>query len=500
MHPIRFFPPRVVFAALLLGAALLGFADDQTSGGPPGQTPNAAAPPDERFEELARWCDSRSMTLEAAVTRRRVFPSADYELVLPKRPVQSFLSLPEDATKQQTEWFDRLRRIQTSSGNELLEQAQSLARAGKGYRAVRTVLRAACADPDNDQIRALFGETLRDGRWLNQGQIERLQQGQVDHPDYGWVAKEDIPRYESGEILYRGRWLSAEEVSRQKKPISWQVQTDHFKITTSISLSEAVRIGRLLEDFHDFWFFSFPESSMTEKEAAGFVLGKGLPQRKRHQVKVFRNRGEYLTAATRLDPTAVVSSGGYLPAVRSIYIYPSEDPNDTPLETMLFHEATHQLFAESPIASRALSRQRLTAGVRGNYWVLESIAVYLETFQSLPDRCRAGGTRSLRFVRAKERLHEPEGLLPLQKVVSLGKEEFQSSGRLPALYTESAGLGHFLFHADGGRFAPVFRELLTRVYSLRDTPEDLAQLTGLSFENLDTAFRGYLDKTPFSQE
>ncbi|MBQ1455316.1 MAG: hypothetical protein IIZ25_05665 [Thermoguttaceae bacterium] len=500
MSPIRFCLSNVLFAALLLGAAAWGFTGDQTSVRLPGATENGAAPPDERFEELARWCDSRSMTLEAAITRRRVFPSADYEIALPKRPVQSFLSLPEDAAKEQTDWFDRLRQIQTSSGNELLKQAQSLAREGKGYEAVRVVLRASCADPDNSQIRALFGETLHDGRWRNQGEIRHLEQGQIDHPAYGWVAKEDVPRYESGELLYRGRWLSAEELDRQKKPVAWQIQTDHFKVTASISLPEAVRIGRLLEEFHYFWFFSFPESSMTEKEAAGFVLGKGLPQRKRHQVKIFRNRAEYLTAATRLDPTAVVSSGGYLPAVRSIYIYPSEDPNDTPLETMLFHEATHQLFAESPIASRALSRQRLTAGVRANYWVLESIAVYLETFESLPDRCRAGGTRSLRFVRAKERLREPEGLLPVQKFVILGKEEFQSSSRLPALYTESAGLGHFLFHAGGGRFAPAFRELLTRVYSLRDTPEDIAQLTGLSFEDLDTAFRGYLDKTPFAEE
>ncbi|MBO7680274.1 MAG: hypothetical protein J6S75_11450, partial [Thermoguttaceae bacterium] len=64
MFPIRFCPARVLFAALLLLAALRGGADDQTSGGLPGETSNAAAPPDERFEELARWCDSRSMTLE----------------------------------------------------------------------------------------------------------------------------------------------------------------------------------------------------------------------------------------------------------------------------------------------------------------------------------------------------------------------------------------------------------------------------------------------------
>lgn len=484
--------PRFVLRLFLFAALSLGSV---TSRGIRGEITRV-----DSFEELARWCESRSMPLEAAVTRLRIFPEDDYALLLPKRPTGSVLSLPEDATEDQTDWFRQLQAIQTASGTALLKQAQSLARSGRGYEALRTVLRAVCADPDNSQLRALFGETLYEGLWRSADQIERLKQGQIDHQTFGWIVKEDLPRYEAGERSYHGRWLSNEEISRAKKPILWQIQTDHFKITTSISLEMAVQIGRLLEEFHYFWFFSFPESSMTEKEAAGFVLGKGLPQRKRHLVKVFKNRQEYLEAATRLDPTAVVSSGGYLPAVRSIYIYPSENSNDTPLETMLFHEATHQLFAESPTASRSLSRQRLTAGVRANYWVLEGIAVYLETFESLANQYRAGGTRSLRFVRAKERLNEQEGLLPLEGFVSLGKERFQSSDRLPALYTESAGLTHFLFHYDAGRFAPAFRELLTRVYSLGDSPDDLSQLTGLSNGDLDRAFHDYLNSVPFSEK
>ena len=454
----------------------------------------------QRLTRLAERCESESMPLEAEITRRRLWENPSGAFILPRLSSRPQSALPDDATDAQKRWFDDLRTIQTEESVRLWERAKELARTGDGYGAFDMAACALFADPQNESLRRLFGERLDEGCWRTEYQIARRKAGEIDHPTFGFLPEENIPRYEASERFYRSRWMSADEEARQrsKRNQPWVIETDHYRVSTTVSLEEGVRLGRLLEEFHRFWRLSFVRMTMTEKEAASFVLGRFEPKEKRHNVRVFRNREEYLAAATRIDPTATVSSGGYLPSAAAIFIYVAENPDDTPLETMLFHEATHQLFAESAATRKAAPRSEgLTAGLKSNYWAMEGIAVYLETFRVESDHCAVGGLQSFRLVRAAERASEPGGLMLLERFTALGKEAFQRDANLPALYTEAAGLTHFLFHADGGKYRAPFFELLLRVYLNRAEPDDLARLCGLSFEELDARLRDYLQNTPF---
>ena len=64
-----------------------------------------------------------------------------------------------------------------------------------------------------------------------------------------------------------------------------------------------------------------------------------------------------------------------------------------------------------------------------------------------------GGTASYRFLRAKERADEADGLLPIAQLAAMGKNVFQSDPQPAKLYTESAGLVSFFFHGDGENIA-----------------------------------------------
>ena len=456
-----------------------------------------------RMTELADRCSADGMNLEAEITRRRIGPDDPYGFFLPVLPDAPLSALPDDASPEQRRWFAEMREIQRSEGEKYLARAKELAEKREGYAALETAARGLLIDPESEPLRALFGWRPHDGKWRTDWEIERLDRGETDHAVFGWIPKSDLPRYEAGERPRGKNWISAERDAAE--PIRFasarKIETEHYRIRSTAPLEETVRLARRLEEYHHVWTFFFLPMTMTEREAAGVVAGKKRPTERPHKIALFRNRAEYLDAAMKLDRTAGVSSGGYFASEETVYVYLT-DPNnsdETPLETMIVHEGTHQLFAESPRTKKGSRRDGLLAGVDSNYWVLEGIATYMETFVERPNGYAVGGLKSYRFIRAKERADEPGGLLSTAELSALGKKGFQESANLPALYTESAGLAHFLFHAEEGRFRNAFLDLIFLVYRDQADPETLSKLTGLSFGELDQRFREYLKSTPFEE-
>ena len=70
----------------------------------------------------------------------------------------------------------------------------------------------------------------------------------------------------------------------------------------------------------------------------------------------------------------------------------------------------------------------------------------------------------------------------------------QRDPRIARLYTQSAGLTHFLMHYDGGRYRDALVAYLSTVYSGRDVPASLAQLTGVGYDILDRQYREFLQE------
>jgi hypothetical protein len=86
--------------------------------------------------------------------------------------------------------------------------------------------------------------------------------------------------------------------------------------------------------------------------------------------------------------------------------------------------------------------------------------------------------------------------MPLAELSRFGKTDLQSHPELARLYSQSAGLSALLLHAENGRYREPLVRYLKAVYSGRDSEQTLAESTGQSLDELDAAYRRFLESLP----
>ena len=95
---------------------------------------------------------------------------------------------------------------------------------------------------------------------------------------------------------------------------------------------------------------------------------------------------------------------------------------------------------------------------------------------------------------ARYRLLNDNFYVPLEEFTGYGMEKLQKDPRIATLYSQSAGLTHFLIHYDGGRYRDALVSYLSAVYTGRDQPDTLAKLTGTAYGELDKQYREFMEK------
>ena len=100
-----------------------------------------------------------------------------------------------------------------------------------------------------------------------------------------------------------------------------------------------------------------------------------------------------------------------------------------------------------------------------------------------------------RMPAARERLLDGF-YMPLAELSRLGKTDVQQHQDIARLYSQSAGLSAFLMHAEDGRYREPLVRYLKAVYSGRDSGQTLAESVGQSFDELDAAYRRYMQSLP----
>lgn len=437
---------------------------------------------------LADRCRADGMELEAKVTESRIWEDPPFGFFIPRPPRRPQTSLPDDARPNQRAWFEKMRAIEKEYAGRFLTRARESAEAGEGRAGWRLARTAFFIDPENAEARAVFGYRLREGEWLRPWEIARLEKGYLRDPRYGWVAPKEKERLEA----------ASKDVSKSGKI---RIETEHFDLKTTAPPQTAAELAARLEEFYLAWELLFCPMTVTEKEAAALVLGKRDAPAAKHKVVLFRDREEYLREILRLDAVGEISSGGYFPDRKTVYLYQPDPENgeETPLEVMAVHETAHQLFAETGFIHSAAQRRRADPGRESQFWLTEGIACYLETFEKTPRGWTVGGLRSYRFVRAKERADEPNGLLPIGELAAMGKEAFQRDANPAKLYTESAGLVSFFLHGEGGKYRGPLLEALQALYRGGERPELLEEAAGVPYRQLDGEFRAYLRAAPFTE-
>ena len=452
----------------------------------------------QKLGTLAQWCEENNLPEEAEKIRLCVLPQTDDKIYIPKLPTQVLRSssggsdspLKEDGNFDWEAEFWKTRRAYAA---RLFTYAKAAAKQDRGTLAIQMSLAALQANPDHKDIRKLLGFVQYKNEWRTPWEAEQLKKGYVDHPRFGWMPEKNVKRYETGERFYGRKWISENEdqyFHQQDVRKGWVIESEHYILRTNHSIEEGVRLSRKLEDLYRAWKLLFYRYMASDAELASLFEGKSTPKAgRKHQIYVFRDREDYTTNLVKELPNAGETIGLYMPQLQRCYFF-SVDFNAhrrirEEADRTLLHEAAHQLFSET----RRTSDQVAT---KDNFWIIEGIAMYMETLHSEGNYYVVGGTSDIRFQNAIDEVFEEEFYVPLNLLVELGRPYFQSFPKLPEIYAQSAGLTHFLMHAENGAFRDATIHYLRLIYEGRDNPNTLQTLTKRSYDNLDKMYLEYL--------
>ncbi|MBL9123939.1 MAG: DUF1570 domain-containing protein [Planctomycetaceae bacterium] len=454
----------------------------------------------EQLAELARQCEAEHDRELAAEIRRWAQPRDPHKLYLAARPEPEIdpdaaEPKPESATAApRSAEFHKLRKAQ---GRELYALARRAIRAERASLAFELVIDTLRENPDHADARRLLGYTHFRGAWRTRYEVKKLRAGQVWDARFGWLSPANLARYEKGERLYNGRWIPADEEARIRSDLrrGWTVETEHYSVRTNHSLEAGVALGVRLERLYTAWQQIFVRYYATQAELAQLFDGGGLPRvdDHRHLVVYFRSRDEYRQALAGKIPPDVETSGIYMGAQRTAFFFAptaARAPRESPGEySTLYHEAAHQLFSESRQVVPDVGRE-------ANFWIVEGIACYFESFEAHPGYYTVGGAEAERLQAARYRALAERFYVPLGELAQFGMVRLQRDPRIGTLYSQAAGLTHFLIHYDSGRYRDALAAYLLAIYTGRSRPDTLAQLTGANFGELDRQYHEFLQALP----
>lgn len=410
-----------------------------------------------QLEQLADKCDELGLTSRAEETRawfiRRVRDRQYLFLVPESDPLRP----PKDAPQIAQQWYRKFRELRSAQADALVKLWQQEIAAGRSTTAYRLVHEVLRENPDHQLARRALGYTLVSGHWRLPGAVERSRVARVMHPKLGWAA---------------GKY--------------WRIETAHFEVVTDHSPQAGLQLGRKLEELYSVWRQLFVRYWADDALIASNLAGRSSIRstRRHYKVVLFRDRAGYVAQLSRSQPQIAMTLGYYMQRERTAFFY----WGDAETEATWFHEGTHQLFQETRLGTAGV-------GEKDNFWIVESVALYMESMVHRDGYYTTGGIETPRLQYARNRLLVGNFFVPLRELVTLGRESFQADERIRPLYSQCSGLGHFLMDADEGRHRPALVEYLRQVYQGRSGPSLLEQLTRTPLERLDAEYRAFLDVT-----
>jgi len=420
-----------------------------------------------RLVGLAEKCDQLDRPDLASLARGWIAPTWPGRQVL-FVPAASFPQSAADAPPVAEHFYRHWRTAREKQAAGLFDLAGDWLAAGEPVRAYRTLHEVLREDPNHGEARRVLEFHRTNEGWTAAGNALRRRTGITTHPQFGWR---------------RGRY--------------WIVESPHFRIATDHSPAVGLEAAQKLEDFHVVWrqlFFQF----WSGGEALGDRMAGGnarfAPPRQ-HNVVLFRDRAEYQEQLTRIEPRIAVSNGYYDSSLRTAFLFVETAGDETAgseigagVHRTWYHEVAHQLFQEAGDSIDAV-------GERWNCWLVEGIAVYLESLCDHVGYFTVGGFDAQRLQFARYRAVRNAGGLPLAELVRLGRVELQQHPEFRTIYTQAAAYCHFMMDGRDGQFRQPLVALLRAFYLGRDTTDSLVVLTGQSFDELERGLLEYLNVT-----
>lgn len=444
------------------------------------------------LERVAQTCEVNDLKETAARVRRLAVPVDPDLLRFEPLSRQAQPQIPAPA-EGEFSWQAELRTYRKAYAIELDKLASQAVKAGLPSYAFQLIREVAFHDSDHVRARRLLGFVRYKDEWVSLFEEKKLKNKEVWTAQWGWLPESHVARYEKGERLNGVRWVTAERDAQLRGDFSraWQIRTEHYLLKTNYSLEHGVALASSLEEFHRFFeqtfagFFNDPKwlQSLFEKPAAAT---RTVP--KPFEIHFFRSRDEYIAKLHKKYGQQITITNG-LYDTDDLVVYSFHNPTE-PAEPTLYHEATHQLLAAHLKPSPVIARDE-------NFWLIEGIACYIESFRVADGEVSLGDPRFVRFEAARFRKLKDDYYLPLAEFTAMGKDVFQRHPQITNNYSQASGLVHFFMHYEGGRYRDDLIEHLRDVYKQAETgrrPRALEILTGANFAELDQQYGEYVLK------
>ncbi len=482
------------------------------------------------LEKLADWADRQWLRAEALKTRTAVPPSESDKIFLPSYPLNvGALDLPEGlpsklpkkyavlllsggtASEQSGEtseidsaldltpldiWQIQFRAIRMNYAKRLQLLAKKAVKDHRGSLAIELAVAGLHANPDHKDFRSALGFIKYKGQWRTPWEVKQLKKGFVDHERFGWIPKKVVNRYENGERYCNGEWISKADDIRKHSAIEngWEIDSEHYDLTTNHSIEEGVRLLRQNENLYRAWKLMFFRYMATDAQLASLFDSKMVPTPlERHKIVLFRDREEFLQAE---------KANGEKDAERfaGVYRYSGKEGAGSCIfyvdgsESVMYHESTHQLFQET---KKIAGDQMLSTVSKNeeslNTWLREGVATFMDTLQVDESGYYVIGNKNgCRIQSAKQNFLDGRFFLSFSDLAEINSQEWQSPDEIDSLYDQAAAMFHFLMFYENGRLRDSLVMLLRLHYEQKDTKESIVQLTGMSYDKLDSAFKEFL--------
>jgi hypothetical protein len=438
-------------------------------------------------EQLAKWCDEQSLPEQAKKTRALLGQQTPYKFSLPVLPREiGSPPLPDDASPEMFEWNTRLTKMRREQATALFDLARRAIRSHRASLAYDLVLLTSRANPDHEGARRVLGYQKYRNEWHTPYEIRKLRANMVWNDKFGWLVKSSVRKYEQGQRPSGNRWITAEEDARLHKDIrsGWEIESEHYSIRTDHSIESAVALGVKLDSLNRLWQQMFVRYYASEAHVAGLFDTRAQIQRPDPpllNVVYFRDEDDYVRSLQGVLPGVDKSLGVYVEKTHTAYFFGNNKYGDR----TTYHEATHQLFQQSRRVSPEVGR-------KANFWICEGIAMFMETLHE-EDGCYVlGGLDDVRLKAARYHLVKGDYFVPFGQLTRYGMERIQQDPKIAALYSQMAAMANFLVFYDNGRYRDALVDYLIAVYTGRDTPATLAELTGTGYAELDKQYKEYM--------
>jgi Protein of unknown function (DUF1570) len=449
------------------------------------------------MEAVALECDQAQLADFAVEIRHQAQPLEQQPENIDNLPNQIQSDLPANLPLAERTARVRVRKLRTDYANELYllaRKAVTEKHPSFAYRLVREVL---FHDPDHPNARKTRGYRRAGDEWTTQFTADKKKAGQVWHEEFGWLPAKHVERYEAGERFYNGKWITAarEETIRSDFKNPWEIETEHFYIRTNHSQQKGALLAASVEAFHCYFMREFAGFFQTPQQMDKlFQDGTGRKTVAPYRIDHFRLKSEFVAELANRCPVAAQINGIYMPSDRIAYFFHNPDtPDDDALGT-LYHEVTHQLLSES-------TTQKIPVGHDRDFWVVEGIACYFESFRVAQDgTISVGDIQHPRIQAARDQVVTTQDQEPLERYLTYGMLPFQK-GELAVLqnrYAQATGLAHFFLHSQNGLYRDGFIEYLSQVYSpdvrvrAGNKTRTLEQILGVPYATLDTQYAAYM--------